>query len=830
MTAPNPEPATTAALKGGGEMGACAKELLAPLSLLLGSLEEGLADREHTLTLAHRDRLELVHRQTLHLLKLANTLHQLSQIEAGKAVPFFQPTELGALTGKLAAEFRPLFDQARLQLLVDCPPLPREVYIDRGMWEEVVCNLLSNAFKFTLAGECKVALRIVDDQIELKVSDAGGGIPEHAVPRLFERFYRASSTRSRTPAGVGLGLALVKELVKLHGGSLKVDSVVGRGSTFTVILPTGKNQLPPEGTNFSYPAEDFSVHPSVYIEEAWRWLLEDVSTALNEEPQVSSVPSLERPAPPEPAGQKQPALAERLLPTEDEGENRFRRLAEAIPFLIWMSGPDQKFTWFNKPWLDFVGMSMAEAQNGGWSKHIHPDDVGLANETYRSAFEARESFSMEYRLRRHDGVYRWILDQGNPAYGLAGTFTGYIGSCMDITESKNHAAALKEANLRKDEFLAMLAHELRNPLAPMRTALEVLHQQGPAPLLVASAQSIIVRQVEHLSRLVDDLLDVSRITSGRISLKKERLSLALLINLSKETSRPFLAAKDQELQVQVPAEPIYLHADPVRLTQVITNLLSNASKFSASGGKIQLIVERQAGVVRLRILDNGIGLSKEMLGRVFDLFTQANCSLDRTEGGLGIGLTLVKRLVELHGGSVNALSEGEGKGSEFIVQFPIDELPAGLKPPRPLKIAASASLRRILVVDDKVDGADSLAMLFTLKGHEVETAHDGPTALAAVQTFHPDIVLLDIGLPGMSGYEVAKHLQQEPARNKMLLVALTGYCQPADQLRSKQAGFDFHIVKPASPQALDSLLSLSSLKDPVTLKKSRGRLGQTKIS
>ena len=251
---------------------------------------------------------------------------------------------------------------------------------------------------------------------------------------------------------------------------------------------------------------------------------------------------------------------------------------------------------------------------------------------------------------------------------------------------------------------------------------------------------------------------------------------------------------------------------------MITNLLSNASKFSASGGKIQLLVEKQAGGIRLRILDKmGIGLSKEMLSRAFDLFTQANRSLDRTEGGLGIGLTLVKKLVELHGGSVNALSEGEGKGSEFIVQLPIDELPAGMKPPAPPPTAAPASLRRILVADDKVDGADSLAMLFTLKGHQVETAHDGPAALAAVRSFQPDIVLLDIGLPGMSGYEVAKHLQREPARKKMLLVALTGYCQPKDQLRSKQAGFDFHIVKPASPQALASLLSLSSLKDPVAL-------------
>ena len=481
VTAPDPESATTAWLKGGGEMSACAKELLAPLTLLLGSLEEGLADREHTLTLAHRDRLELVHRQTLRLLKLAHTLHLLSQIEAGKAGPFFQPTELGALTGKLAAGFRPLFNQAGLQLQVDCPVLPQEINLDRGMWEEIVCNLLSNAFKFTFAGEIKVALRMADGQIALKVSDAGSGIPEYAVPRLFERFYRVPGTRSRTPEGVGLGLALVKELVRLHGGSLKVESVVGRGSTFTVNLPAGKNQLPPEGTHFSTPAEGSSVHPNIYIEEAWRWLSEEAATALNEEAPVSSTPAPAGPSAPKPAGQKPPPSSDRLRPTEDEGENRFRRLADAIPFLIWMSGPDKKFTWFNKPWLDFVGVSMEEARSGGWTKPIHPDDVRSAEETYRSAFDARECFSMEYRLMRHDGVYRWMLDQGNPAYGPAGTFTGYIGSCMDITESKNHAAALKEANLRKDEFLAMLAHELRNPLAPLRAAIEVLHQQRSRP-------------------------------------------------------------------------------------------------------------------------------------------------------------------------------------------------------------------------------------------------------------------------------------------------------------------------------------------------------------
>jgi len=500
--------------------------------------------------------------------------------------------------------------------------------------------------------------------------------------------------------------------------------------------------------------------------------------------------------------------------TAGQAEDRFRRLVDTTPALIWMSGPDKKTIWFNKTWLDFIGLSMDAALSNCWTKNIHPDDFAAAEEIYLSAFNARKNYSMEYRLRRHDGIYRWVLENGAPSYAPDGTFIGYIGSCVDFTEQKNHEAALKDADLRKDEFLAMLAHELRNPLAPIRTALEVLERYSPSIPLLANSRAIIIRQVEHLSHLVDDLLDVSRITSGRISLKLDRVELSSVINQALEACRPFIHAKHQELTVTIPAAPVYLTADPIRLVQIITNLLSNASKFSNNGGKIQLTVEVHKDTVRLKVKDDGIGIPAGILPRVFDLFTQAPGSLDRSQGGLGIGLTLVKKLVELHGGTIKASSEGNKAGSEFLVVFPLIKSTSRMKNTPTPEPSHVSSPRKILVVDDKVDGAKSLAMLLTMQGHQVQTAHDGPTALQTIKTFHPDIVLLDIGLPGMSGYEVAAQLQDDPERENMLLVALTGYGQPEDRLRSSEAGFDSHLVKPASPQALASIIALSSQKHP----------------
>jgi signal transduction histidine kinase len=366
--------------------------------------------------------------------------------------------------------------------------------------------------------------------------------------------------------------------------------------------------------------------------------------------------------------------------------------------------------------------------------------------------------------------------------------------------------ALKQAHRRKDEFLAMLAHELRNPLAPIRHAVQILRMQGAA--LAESRWSIemIDRQVDHLARLVDDLLDVSRITEGKITLQREPVEVRAIIARAVEASRPAIDTHKHRLVVSDPPVGLRVDGDVVRLTQAVANLLNNAAKYTPTGGRISLSADADRERVVLRVTDTGVGIPADVLPYVFDLFMQAHQSLDRSTGGLGIGLTLVKRLVEMHGGSVTATSEGPGRGSEFVVTLPrlAEERPSPAAVAPDVPVAAACC--RILVVDDNLDAADSLAMLLNLGGHETRVAPDGPTALGIAPTFRPHAVFLDIGLPGMDGYEVARRLRQESATARSVLVAITGYGQHEDRRRSEAAGFDHHLVKPVEWDALQSVL------------------------
>lgn len=369
--------------------------------------------------------------------------------------------------------------------------------------------------------------------------------------------------------------------------------------------------------------------------------------------------------------------------------------------------------------------------------------------------------------------------------------------------------SIREADRRKDEFLAMLAHELRNPLAPISNAVEIMRLRGPEHSELDWARDVIARQVQHLVRLVDDLLDVSRITRGKIRLKLEPIDLAAAVSSAVETSRPLIEGRRHRLVVEMPAEAIWVKADPARLAQVLANLLNNAAKYTEEGGSIRLSVARDGGQAVIRVRDSGVGIPPEMLAGIFDLFTQVDRSLDRSQGGLGIGLTLVQRLVQMHGGSVEARSDGPGHGSEFVVRLPMLTAfqPPRLATPPPAERALAAGHLRILVVDDHADAAVSLSMLLRLDGHEVHMVHSGPAALDAVRELHPDVVMLDIGLPEMDGYEVARRLRAEPGGADLSLVAVTGYGQDEDQRRCRAAGFDHHLVKPVDPQALSTLLT-----------------------
>ena len=490
-----------------------------------------------------------------------------------------------------------------------------------------------------------------------------------------------------------------------------------------------------------------------------------------------------------------------------ESEQRFRVVADAAPVLIWLSGTDQLCSWFNQPWLAFTGRSMEQEVGNGWTAGVHPDDLDFCLQTYTAAFDARTPFSMEYRLRRHDGEYRWLIDNGVPRHRSDGAFDGYIGSCLDVTDYKNAEAGLRDADHRKDEFLATLAHELRNPLAPIRNGLQVMRLAG-ANGTIEQTRSMMERQLTQLVRLVDDLLDVSRVTSGKLELRRARTELRAVVEAALETSRPGLEEAGHQLTVTVPDEPIWVHGDETRLAQVVSNLLNNSAKYMHRGGHVRLTVGRDDDVAIVSVADDGIGIPPAMLDKVFDMFTQVDRALEKTTGGLGIGLSLVKELVKMHGGTIEAHSDGEGRGSEFVVRLPL-VLPAGAgaAPPEVIEPTGASSRRRILVADDNVDSVDSLGLLLEFLGNEVTTANDGQTALEVAETFRPDVILLDIGMPKLNGYESCRRIRERPWGKSTILIALTGWGQAEDKRRSKEAGFDHHMVKPVDLSALEKLLA-----------------------
>jgi PAS domain S-box-containing protein len=395
----------------------------------------------------------------------------------------------------------------------------------------------------------------------------------------------------------------------------------------------------------------------------------------------------------------------------------------------------------------------------------------------------------------------------SPIQDAKGKFIGASTVARDISQRKRSEEALREADCRKDEFLAILAHELRNPLAPIRNSLHILRMTSQHDQAAKRVGEMMERQVNHMVRLVDDLMEVSRITRGKIELRKEPVELAAVVRSAVETSRPLIEAAGHQLALTIPPEPLTLEGDPVRLTQVVANLLNNAAKYTDAGGQIWLTVRRDGHGVAISVRDTGTGIPPEMLARVFDLFTQVDRHAERTQGGLGIGLTLVKRLVEMHGGSVQARSEGTGRGSEFVVRLPLATTrePTSLSGP---KGSASTVLapRRVLVVDDNHDAADSLGTLLRLLGADVHIVYSGPDALEALAAYQPAVVLLDIGMPGMDGYEVAQRIREQPAFQDVTLIALTGWGQEADRNRTQAAGFDYHLIKPADVSALETLL------------------------
>jgi len=486
----------------------------------------------------------------------------------------------------------------------------------------------------------------------------------------------------------------------------------------------------------------------------------------------------------------------------EASERELRDFFETAAVGLQWVGPDGIVIRVNRTELDMLGYARDEFI-GHHISEFHADPAAIAD--ILSRLQRGETLiEYEARMLCKDGSTKEVLIDSSVHWD-EGRFVHSRCFTRDITDRKRAEKALREADRRKDEFLAMLAHELRNPLAPIRNSLHILNLTTRNDATLVRVGEMMERQVNHMVRLVDDLMEVSRITRGKIELKREPVEVAAFIRSAVETSRPLIEAAGHQLEIEIPPETLTLDGDGVRLTQVVANLLNNAARYTPEGGRIWLKVRREGDAIAVSVRDTGTGIAAEMLPQVFELFTQVNRSA-RTQGGLGIGLTLVKSLVEMHGGSVEARSEGLGKGAEFIVRLPFVEGRQTEQKARRVEERAVLAPRRVLVVDDNRDAADSLAMLLRLLGAEVQIVYSGAEALAVLDEFCPNVLLLDIGMPGMDGHELARRIRRLPEYRNVLLIAMTGWGQDEDRRRSSEAGFDYHLIKPADVGALETLL------------------------
>jgi signal transduction histidine kinase/CheY-like chemotaxis protein len=496
-------------------------------------------------------------------------------------------------------------------------------------------------------------------------------------------------------------------------------------------------------------------------------------------------------------------------------DTQFRRLLEKLPAAAYTCDAEGLITYFNQRAVDLWGR--APSINDpvdrfcGSFKLYRSDGTPIPHDQCWMALalrDGKEYNAEEIVVERPDGTRVTALAHANPFLDAEGHIYGAVNVLVDITERKRAEQALQKADRNKNEFLATLAHELRNPLAPLRNGLQIMRLAGGDAAMAEQAHSMMERQLGHMVRLIDDLLDVSRINQGKVALRKERVDLGSVVQDAVETSRSLIETAGHHLTVNLSPKPVTVMADRTRLAQVFANLLNNSAKYTAPGGNIALSVERQGTDVVVSVKDDGMGIPRDMLPRIFDTFMQVDRSLERSQGGLGIGLSLVRALVEMHHGSVEARSEGHGKGSEFVVRLSdavaLEERGATGDRPDPF---VTPSSYRILVVDDNCDAALSLAMMLKIMGHETSTAHDGLRAVEMAQSFRPDVMLLDIGLPKMNGYDACRFIREQPWGQSIVLIALTGWGQDEDKLHSKEAGFNFHMVKPVDPQALSKILS-----------------------
>ena len=908
-------------------------EFRTPLTLMLGPLEDALADDSASLDTVQQERLRLIQRNALRLQKLVNTLLEFSRVQAGRAQPALAATDLATLTADLASSFRPTIEKAGMRLVVECDAMPGPVYLDPAMWETIVLNLMSNAFKFTFAGTIAVRLRAVAGAVELSVSDSGVGIAADQLPRLFERFHRVADARSRTHEGSGIGLALVHDLVALHGGRIEVNSAIGNGASFRVTLPMGRavagGAITPSPTQadtnpaaraFLAEADGWSgdpaaAQPAGVVADAdpnahaiaiagqarERILVADDNADMRDylgrllRPRwnvdvvgdgQSALDAVRRAAPDlivsdvmmprldgfgllaalragEQAGHGQPSqqgqhipfillsarageearvdgltagaddylakpfsgreliarietllLRQRIRRIESAAAQRVQTIFAQAPVAIAITrGPQHVYEQANALYQELVGKSnllgrtVREALPSVDQEQLQLIDTVYASGQPYVGRSVRSDLMRGTPPRREqcyfDFVYQPLLDQAGRTEGLAMVV-------FEVTQLAKAKRAAESANRAKDEFLAMLGHELRNPLAPIVTAVQLMRMRGVTE--AEKERAIIERQSRHLVALVDDLLDVSRVAQGKVSLHTQRVELSEVVARAIETASPLIEQKRHQLSVEVPASGACVAADPGRLAQVVANLLTNAAKYTEAGGRIRIVCERDGGELVLSVIDSGIGIEAAMLDTIFDMFVQERQALSRAQGGLGLGLAIARSMMLLHGGSVSAHSDGIGKGSTFRMRMPAAAAIAADGGPARLATPAapdSAGALEILIVDDNEDSARMLGDVLALKGHQVALAFDAPSALRMTASRLPDVALLDIGLPGMDGYELGRLLRERAGRAPLRIIAITGYGQDADRERALESGFDLHFAKPVDLARLQAELNRS---------------------
>jgi signal transduction histidine kinase len=788
-------------------------EFRTPLTLILGPVEDMLAESAAR-TAGERERVELVHRNSLRLLKLVNTLLDFSRIEAGRVEAVFRPTDLAAATGDLASAFRSAIERAGMDLVVDCRPLREPAYVDRDMWEKIVLNLVSNAFKYTLEGRIVVTLRQDGPSIVLDVTDTGVGIPEHELTHVFDRFHRVEGSEGRTHEGTGIGLSFVQELVRLHNGSVSVVSEPGTGSTFTVVIPAGNAHLPANRIDAARTLAPTTLGATPYVEEALRWLPQGGND-------VSSSEIIDTVVTPVALGSGERGARPRVLLADDNADMRdyVRRLLSA-PYEVEAVADGAAALAAarrRRPDLILADVMMPSLDGFALLRELRNDTdlsaVPVVLLSARAGEEARvegwgagaddylvKPFSARELLARIEAHLKLVKVRREAEQAL-----------QHSLEAEQHARTeAQHASRMKDEFLTMLSHELRTPLNAILGWSQILTgTTQPSPDTLRQGLETIERNSRIQVQLIEDLLDVSRITEGKLRLDVKQVALAEVVELALDSIRPAAEAKQIRIQTLLDRDSDHVNGDPARLQQIIWNLLSNAVKFTPKDGRIQVLVERVNSHASLTVSDTGEGITPEFLPYVFDRFRQADQSTTRAYGGLGLGLSIVKHLVELHGGTVRVKSAGKGHGSSFIVELPLrlhrrtDPDGANDKSSGASLDELSADVARlegvtVLYVDDEPDARELARRVLSAQGARVVTAESAAVGRRMMLEERPNILVADLGMPEEDGYALIHAVRALPSDQggSIPAAAVTALARAEDRRRALLAGFQTHVAKP----------------------------------